>query len=129
MWITDAARQAGVNVQTVRFYERRGLLGAASRSEAGYRQFTAETVKLLRFIKRAQSLGFSLDEVRALLELRQAPRSGRARAKRMADEKIADIDRKLADLQRMRDALATLSRSCAHSGRPDCPSLEAMEGA
>ncbi len=70
MWITQAARQAGVNVQTLRYYERRGLLPKPARRESGYREYTPEAVLIVRFVKRAQDLGFSLDEVEQLVKLR-----------------------------------------------------------
>lgn len=127
MWISEAAEQAGVNIQTLRYYERRGLLPKAPRRASGYREFPDEAVRIVRFIKRAQDLGFSLDEVEELLRLRRQSSRQRARIRGVAEEKIAQIEQKIAELERMKRALQTLVHSC-HAGEAlDCPIIEALE--
>ena len=127
MWISEAAEQAGVNVQTVRYYERRGLLPKAPRRVSGYREFPAEAVKTVRFIKRAQELGFSLDEVDELLRLQRNQRRDRPRIRKVAERRIAQIDQKLAELTRMRKALSTLVDACHDGTTLDCPIIEALD--
>jgi Cu(I)-responsive transcriptional regulator len=129
MWITQTARQAGVNVQTLRYYERRGLLPSPPRRDSGYREYAPDAVRIVRFIKRAQELGFSLDEVEQLVKLRGVRRTDRGRVRSIARRKIADIDRKIEQLQSMRGALETLVDSCCHSGAAECPIIEALDGA
>lgn len=108
----EVADAAGVNVETLRYYERRGILRAPRRNRAGYRQYAPEAVGVVRFIKRAQGLGFALDEIEELLALRR-PRRGRcAEVGRAASSKIAEIDRKLAALTAMRAALVDLAAAC-----------------
>jgi len=120
------ARAAGVNVQTIRYYERRGILAAASRSPSGYRQYPPETVRLIRFVQRAQGLGFTLREVQELLRLRAAPRRSAVRS--AASAKLREIDGKIADLRAIRQALARLLRSCPRANAiPGCPILGALE--
>lgn len=123
------ARAAGVHVETLRFYERQGLLAPPRRTSAGYRQYPADAVGRLRFIKRAQALGFSLNDVAALLSLRTAPGRQRARVKRLAEEKLSVIAGKIRDLQRMETSLRALAESCSGVGPlHGCPIIEALEG-
>jgi MerR family mercuric resistance operon transcriptional regulator len=127
MRTTELAARAGVNPQTLRYYERRGLLAAPPRSAAGYRAYPAEAVRVVRFVKRAQELGFSLDEVEELLQLAGGgPRSCDA-ARALAEARVADLEAKIDDLVRMRDSLRRLVGTCARP-RPDrdCPLLEAI---
>jgi len=127
MLITDAAGRAGVNPQTLRYYERRGLLRPSARRPSGYREYTPEDVQLVRFVKRAQDLGFSLDDIQTLLKLRR-PRPGqRAAVRRLAERHVADLARRIHDLQRMRAALEHLVERCHDTGIPECPILEAFE--
>jgi Cu(I)-responsive transcriptional regulator len=126
MLITQTAREAGVNTQTLRYYERRGLLPKPSRRGSGYREYTGDAVRLVRFIKRAQELGFSLDEVEALVRLRGVRRGDKHRVRAIAERKIADIERKIAQLQSMRAALQRLVDSCRGSGAAECPIIEAL---
>ncbi len=122
------AKEAGVHGETIRFYERKGLIPAPRRLASGYRQFSDETVVRIRFIKRAQDLGFSLGEILDLLSLRLDPESDRAEVKRRVDEKMSSIEGKMADLQRMKDALAGLMSCCSGEGSTrECPILEFME--
>jgi Cu(I)-responsive transcriptional regulator len=126
MWITETAREAGVNTQTLRYYERRGLLPRPPRRGAGYRDYPADAVRIVRFIKNAQALGFSLDEIEELVRLRGVRRGERQKVRAIAERKIADIDRKIAQLQSMRDALDQLAASCRHGGAAECPIIEAL---
>jgi Hg(II)-responsive transcriptional regulator len=126
---SDVARAAGVNIQTLRYYERLGLLEAPPRSASGYRRFDSEAVRVVRFIKRAQELGFSLREIKELLKLRRGASPARAPKVRAAAElKLIDIDQRIRDLRSMRAALAALVDSCARAGdSEDCPILESLE--
>jgi Cu(I)-responsive transcriptional regulator len=126
MWITQTAREAGVNTQTLRYYERRGLLPKPPRRGSGYREYPADAVRIVRFIKRAQELGFSLDEIEELVRLRGVRRGERHRVRVIAERKMDDIDRKIAQLQSMRAALDQLVGSCQHGGPAECPIIEAL---
>jgi Cu(I)-responsive transcriptional regulator len=126
MWIGRTAKAAGVNAQTLRYYERRGLIGRTRRGRSGYREYSDDAVAVVRFIKRAQELGFSLDEIEALIKLRGVRRADRHRVRTIAERKIADIDQKIAHLQSMRDALQTLVASCHSDGAAECPIIEAL---
>jgi MerR family mercuric resistance operon transcriptional regulator len=126
--IGQVARQAGVNVQTLRYYERRGILQPPQRSEAGRRQYPSETVRLLRFIKRAQDLGFTLKEIQELIALRETRGRDRSRVRRLAAARLGDVDEKINRLRAIRKALATLVESCACRGQAlECPILEALD--
>lgn len=128
--IGEVASRAGVNIQTLRYYERRSLLEAPERTASGYREYPSETVRLIRFIKRAQDLGFTLKEIEELMALRDAKGRRRSEVRALAETKMRDIDKKLAQLQAMRGALSTLVESCAcRDGRPVCPILEALDDA
>ncbi|HEV2285167.1 MAG TPA: MerR family DNA-binding protein [Steroidobacteraceae bacterium] len=119
------ARRAGVRIDTVRYYERSGLLAPRSRLPSGYRRYGAVEVSRLRFIRRAQALGFTLKEVRELLAL--SKRRDVARVKRVSQDKLADVERRIADLERIRDGLRTLLEQCPGHGRAaDCPILRAL---
>lgn len=126
--IGELAREAGVNVQTVRYYERRGLLEEPPRRASGYREYPESDVARLGFIRRAQALGFTLTEIGDLLSLRVDPRTTSADVHRRVEEKLADVEAKLADLRRIRGALRELAASCkAHGPVGECPFLEALE--
>ncbi len=124
----ELAAHAGVNIQTVRFYERRGILPKPSRTASGYRVYSAEAVRLIRFIKRSQELGFTLDEIEDLLRLRNNRRSSCAVVKSAGQAKMAAVEAKIADLKAMKRALAVLLASCERNDRDrECPILEALE--
>ena len=122
------ARAVGVNLETVRYYERRGLLPKPPRSGSGYRLFPAEAKGRLRFIRRAQELGFSLGEIRELLSLRVAPTAKSADVRRRAQAKITDIEAKIRSLRSMKKALRELTQTCSGCGPVrDCPILESLD--
>ncbi|SRR5581483_7076532 len=127
--IGQVARRAGVGVETVRFYERQGLLDEPDRRESGYRQYTEAVILRLRFIRRAKELGFTLKEIRELIALRRDPSATRAEVRQQATAKITDIEAKIRDLQRMKEALLKLTASCGGRGPASgCPILEALDG-
>jgi len=122
------AKQAGVNLETVRFYERRGLLPKAPRTTSGYRLFPADAARRLRFIRRAQELGFSLTEIGELLSLRVSRRITSADIRTRAESKISDIEAKMKSLESMKKTLRRLTRVC--DGCPpvaECPILESLD--
>lgn len=128
MKIGQVAAQAGVRIDTLRYYERRGLLSEPERRESGYRDYPEEAVRIIRFIKRAQNLGFTLDEIEELLALRGANGKSRRRVRAVAEAKMKDIDERLARLQSMRSALYSLIETCdCGQGTPACPILEALD--
>jgi DNA-binding transcriptional MerR regulator len=117
-----------VNVQTVRYYERRGLLEEPPRRASGYREYPESDVARLGFIRRAQGLGFTLAEIGDLLSLRVDPRTTSADVHRRVEEKLMDVEEKLAELRRIQGALRELATSCkSHGPVGDCPFLEALE--
>jgi Hg(II)-responsive transcriptional regulator len=127
MRIGEVAQRARVNVQTLRYYERRGLLPSPTRRPSGYREYTAETVALVRFIKRAQELGFSLRDVGELIELRQNPSRSRAAVRAVAVRKVADIAGRIRRLTAMQRALEQLIEACECAGvSRSCPIIEAL---
>ncbi|MBI5252502.1 MAG: MerR family DNA-binding protein [Desulfomonile tiedjei] len=128
MTIGEVARRSGFGIETVRFYERNGLIQEPPRRASGYRQYPEEVVSRLRFIKRAKELGFSLKEIKELLSLRIQPGTTCADVKKRAEVKIADIDEKIQSLLRMKSALAKLTAGCSGEGPArECPILEALE--
>ena len=129
MRIGAAAAQAGVNVQTLRYYERRGLLPRPPRRTSGYREFPDEAVRVVRFVKRAQDLGFTLDEIEALLKLRPDKRRDRGRIRAVAGKRVQEIERKIAELQAMKQALSHLIHCCEEGATLECPIIEALDGA
>ena len=129
MRIGTAAEQAGVNVQTLRYYERRGLLPRPPRRDSGYREFPDDAVGVVRFIKRAQDLGFTLDEVEELLELRNDKRRDRVRIRAIAERRVGQINRKIVELQAMKRALRRLLHCCHEGSTLECPIIEALDGA
>jgi Hg(II)-responsive transcriptional regulator len=130
MKISDVARNSGVSVETVRFYERKGLVPRPRRPLSGYRNYNEDAEKRIRFICRAQELGFSLAEVRQLLALRGDANVDCAGVRATAESKITEIDRKISSLQTMRNALVEVERVCPGTGSlDDCPILGAIERA
>jgi MerR family mercuric resistance operon transcriptional regulator len=126
--IGQLAKKARVNVETVRYYERRGLIPEPPRREAGYRQYSQDAIARIQFIKRAKELGFSLKEISELLSLRVDPDATGGDVKRQTEAKIADVEEKIRSLQRMKKALAKLAASCNGRGpTSECPILEALD--
>ncbi len=125
---SEVARRADVNTETLRFYERKGLIPEPPRNSSNYRLFSEETVRRVRFIKGAQGLGFSLREIGELLSLRATPGASCADVLIRAEEKLADIDEKIRKLKAVRKALASLKREC-RGGVPisECPILESLD--
>lgn len=122
------AKAANVNTETLRYYERRGLMPEPPRRDSGYRTYPQESVARLSFIKGAQDLGFSLEEIKELLALRVDETASSGEVRRRAQTKVAQIDEKIRKLQEMRNALDHLVEQCHGEGpTSECPILEAME--
>ena len=118
-----------MNPETVRFYERSGLLSKPPRTASGYRMYPSEAVRPLRFIRKAQELGFSLKEIEELLALRLSSRGSRAQVRRRAEAKIDDIEAKIRALDSMKRSLEKLTKACSACGPASaCPILESLEG-
>jgi len=123
--IGTLAKRAGVRIDTVRYYERDGLLSPSGRLASGYRRYGEAELKRLRFIRRAKTLGFSLEEVRDLLEL--SAQRNVAQVKAGAQAKLADLDRRIAELEAVRAGLRALIAACPGHGRAEsCPILNAL---
>jgi Hg(II)-responsive transcriptional regulator len=128
--IGQVAKRAGVGVETVRFYEREGLLEEPPRWVSGYRQYSEQVVTRLHFIKRAQQLGFSLKEISELLQLRVDAQTSCDQVKQRTEAKLAEVERKMVELQRMRQALLQVASLCTGEGPAStCPMLEALDQA
>ena len=129
MNIGEAARASGVSAKTIRYYEASGLIGTAHRTGGGYRVYTQADVFVLRFIKRARDLGFSIERIRRLLDLwRDKSRASRD-VKRLALDHIAEITAKIAAMSTVRDAVQELADKCEGDDRPECPILRDLEDA
>ncbi len=127
MRIGELARKAGVGVETVRFYEREGLLQEPPRRESGYREYSPETLVRLRFIRHAKALGFSLPEIQGLLSLRRSE-TPCGEVQQRIQAKIEDVHEKIRSLQQIETLLKELAASCgAGNGAGDCPVLDVLE--
>lgn len=125
--IGDLAKQAKVNIETVRYYERRGLIAAPPRNKSGHRQYSRDAVRRTEFIKRSQALGFSLKEIEEILALRVTPESTCADMKSHVAEKLLDVENKIDELARIRGALNRLLERCTGKGPiGSCPILEEL---
>ena len=124
--IGQAASKSGVSAKMVRHYESLGLLPAVQRTDAGYRQYGDKEIHTLRFIRRARTLGFSMAEIAELLKLWQNKRRASADVKRIAQAHVADLERRIAEMQAMRQTLTELAACCAGDSRPDCPILSGL---
>src|SRR5262249_34835363 len=121
------AKRCEVGVETLRFYEREGLLGKAARTTSGYRQYPPEAVERVRFIRRAQLLGFQLKDIKERLALRDDPDAGSGDVREKAVAKLADIDQKIKDLEAMKAELTRLVAACDGSGpAAHCPIITAI---
>jgi len=127
MQIGQLAKHAGVPIDTVRYYERNGILPQPERQSSGYRRYGDDDVSRLQFVRRAKALGFTLAEIRDLLSLSGRRHDDMAGLKATASEKLADVEQKLEALTRMRDGLRTLVASCpGHGALGQCPILAAL---
>ncbi|MBK3403037.1 MerR family DNA-binding protein [Methylorubrum populi] len=127
--IGRAAREAGVGVETIRFYERQGLIAQPAKG-SGYRTYSPEVVARIRFIRQAQRIGFSLKEAQELLALRADPEADCADVRAQARHKIAEVDERISELLRVRAALEAVVASCpGHGGLSGCTILEALDQA
>ena len=128
MRIGKASREAGVNVQTLRYYERRGLLPKTNRLASGYREYDPATVALVRFIRNAQELGFTLTEIGELIALRNERSRSDEDVRRLATKKIEEMDRRIRQLSDMRSELAALVERCSSERcREDCVIIDAFD--
>jgi MerR family transcriptional regulator, copper efflux regulator len=126
--IGEVARRAKVHVETLRYYERRGLIAKPPRSLSNYRWYPQDAVRRVRFIKRAQELGFSLKDIKELLAVRTSPEAECGEIGRHTEAKIKAIDEKIHSLMAMKSALSTLVAQCSGQGPlTECPILESLE--
>jgi MerR family mercuric resistance operon transcriptional regulator len=124
--IGRVAEQTGCNIETIRFYEKEGLLPVAGRTQGGHRLFTPQMVERLVFIRRSRELGFSMGEIRELLSLVDGRQISCERVKHIADTHLQDVRSKIADLKRMEQTLDQLSSECSGDDVPECPIIEAL---
>tara|TARA_B110000211_G_C14092839_1_gene560252 strand:+ start:2286 stop:2672 length:387 start_codon:yes stop_codon:yes gene_type:complete len=123
--ISKVASELGINIETVRFYERRGLIDQPIKPEVGYRHYPDDTVNRIRFIKRSQELGFTLDEIANLLSLNDKPCS---QVQELAEQKLSAVKEKMADLQRLEKALNGLLVQCNNNEDDNrCPIIESLQ--
>lgn len=127
MNIGQAARQTGVSAKMIRYYEQSGLIPPAGRSEAGYREYAEADIHMLRFIRRARDLGFSMPEISELLGLWRDQSRHSAEVKRIARAHVDDLNARIRNLQEMANTLSTLADSCHGDDRPECPIIERLE--
>ncbi len=126
--IGKLAKRADVNIETIRYYERRGLIPEPHRRDSGYREYSDETIKRILFIKHAKDLGFSLKEINELLSLKLDPGTSCSEVRQKAEMKLEDIEGKIKNLRKMKKALMELTKVCSGSGPvSECPILEALE--
>ena len=130
MTISGLAEAANVNVETIRYYERRGLIKQPRKPGQGWRRYDDQALRTVQFVKRAQALGFSLDDIEMLLRLRttESPRTC-ARVAAKARDKIAEVDAKMRDLAAIREVLVAVADACPAEGPgSECPILDALDG-
>lgn len=126
--VGEVAERGGVNLQTIRYYEREKLLPEPPRLASGYRVYPDQTVRRVRFIKRAQEIGFTLAEIRELLAVRIDSGRNSAEVRSLASAKITDIEEKIQTLHRMKDALVRITERCSGCGpTSECPILESID--
>ena len=126
MNIGEASKRSGVTTKTIRYYESIGLIPAAGRTASGYRAYTAKEVEMLRFIQRARSLGFSVEDVSGLLELWRDRSRASSDVKAIALKHMGEIERKIAELNSIRRTLLDLTNRCCGDDHPDCPILDGL---
>lgn len=128
LMIGAVAKAAGVNIQTVRYYERRRLLLPSDHRSSGYRLYTDDAILKLRFIKKAQELGFTLNEITGLLKLQVSPRSRCSEVKKKAEAKLDDVQDKIRGLRAIESVLLDLIKSCRKNASTErCPILRTLE--
>ncbi len=125
--IGQLAKAAGVNLETVRYYERIGLIPKPSRTSGGQRSYSSEDARQLAFVRRARHLGFSIDDIRALLRLANPGQQSCAEVKSIASAHLASVQAKLTDLVRLEKILAATVAQCSGDASPVCPVLEMLE--
>lgn len=126
--IGQLAKETGVTVEALRFYEKQGLVAAPARTNAGYRQYPPDTVRRVKFIQHAKEVGFTLNDIAQLLALRQEPGTSCADIKLKATDKIKDVESKIRELQRIREALQRMVINCtSKSNLSECPILEELD--
>jgi Cu(I)-responsive transcriptional regulator len=129
MTVGELAKRADVGIETIRYYEKQGLLDQPVRKESGYRLYDDDTVHALQFIRRAKELGFTLKQIKSLMALPLQTGIPRSEVRQQAIEKVAEIDAKIADLSKMRDSLRMLVDQCHGNGSVDgCPIMNALQG-
>jgi MerR family gold-responsive transcriptional activator of gol and ges genes len=128
MNIGEAAQASGVSAKMIRYYEETGLIPRAGRTAAGYRSYGPKDVQVLRFIRRARDLGFSMDRVAELLGLWHDRSRASADVKRLAEAQVAALEARIAEIEAMKATLCHLVHACAGDDRPDCPILDDLEG-
>ena len=128
MNIGEAASASGVSAKSIRYYEAAGLIATAGRTGGGYRVYTQADLYVLRFIKRARDLGFSIERIRRLLDLWQDKSRASRDVKRLALDHVAEITAKMAAMSTVRDAVQELADKCDGDDRPECPILHDLEG-
>ncbi len=127
--IGKVAKSAGIGIETVRFYERKGLIQPLARSESNYRLYADDGIARLQFIKRAKTLGFTLREIKELLFLRVDPDATKADIKVQINQKISDVKKKIGELKKIQKTLESLDSCCdGHGSAFDCPILLALDG-
>jgi MerR family copper efflux transcriptional regulator len=122
--IGETAKASGLSAKMIRHYESIGLIGAARRTDAGYRVYASQDVRILQFIHRGRELGFSLDQISTLLALWQDKHRTSKNVRALTKQHIADLDRRITEMQAMRRALETLAAKCHGDHRPECPILD-----
>lgn len=129
MTIGKLAKEAGVGVETIRFYERKGLIRKPPKRDSGFRTYSGEEVTRIRFIRRAQELGFTLREVKELVELQSKKKMTGGQVQKKADQKIEEIRQKISDLKKMEESLSQLSRLCGagEQSAKECKFLDCFE--
>ena len=129
MQIGEVATQAGVNPQTIRFYERRGLLEKPARTTSGYRAYSASVVQVVRFIRQSQEFGYTLAEIKQLLVLRDKKDGNAAQVRALATAKIDSINKRIESLEQIRDELENIVANCqcGDESQPDCPAIEKLD--
>jgi MerR family transcriptional regulator, copper efflux regulator len=127
MNIGQASKASGVSAKMIRYYESIQLIKACQRTDSGYRTYGNGDVHTLRFIKRARTLGFSLEQIRDLLSLWQDPQRASADVKAIAQEHVAQLQQRIQELTEMRDTISHLAHACSGDSRPECPILQSLE--